>query len=231
MKSDQSQRPPQSWEHLFDKDPNTSTGFRIGVVAAILVHAGIFAVTWPTIAQAPPDEPVNVCYPVPIYDFVPTPPEPEIHHIELPVVRPDGPPIIDGDPEEVAFEPTIIDTLAPPPTTVGECEFPVVFPDPPDPPPTIIRAGVDIDPPELVHRVEPRYTEAARQTRIQGVVILELVIDTEGLVESIEVLRGLALGLTKSAVDAVEQWRFQPSTYNERPVAVRYILTIRFTLT
>ena len=43
-------------------------------------------------------------------------------------------------------------------------------------------------------------------------------------------LRGLPLGLTTSAVDAVKQWRFEASRYKNNPVRVRYILTVHFYL-
>jgi TonB family protein len=201
------------------------------VVAAILIHAGIFAVTWPTIAQAPPAEPERVLYRYPLTDFVPTPREPEEMLIELPLARPDGPPIIDGPPEETDFRPVVVhDVLPPTGPAIIVAYLPEEPPDPPDPTPTFVTVNVEIDPPAVIHRVEPRFTDAARFAKIQGTVILDLVIDTEGRVESIHVLRGLPLGLTKNAVDAVEQWRFQPSIYNERPVAVRYILTVRFHL-
>lgn len=61
-------------------------------------------------------------------------------------------------------------------------------------------------------------------------MILDCIIDTEGRVESVKVLRGLPLGLTKSAVDAVEQWRFEASEFNGHNVSVRYILTVHFNL-
>ena len=91
--------------------------------------------------------------------------------------------------------------------------------------------GVDIEAPRVIEKIEPRYTETARRAGVQGAVILDLVIDTAGRVESVTVLRGLPLGLTKSAVEAVEQWRFEPSVYNNHPVSVRYILTVHFHLT
>ncbi len=57
MNTDGRPRSPQSWEHLLEKDPHGGSRFRLGILAAVLIHAGIFAITWPTIAQAPPAEP------------------------------------------------------------------------------------------------------------------------------------------------------------------------------
>jgi len=231
MKTEGPPRSPQSWEHLLEKDPNTSAGVRIGFAAALGVHAVIFAVTWPTIAQAPPAEPAHDYLPLQLVDIrYPEPPPPDPIFVDE-LSRPEGPPVIAGPPEEIEFRPTVIESLAPPPDTVEVVGTPIDLPDPPDPPRTIVREGVEVDPPEVVHRVEPRYTEAARVGKIQGVVILDLIIDTDGRVESVQVLRDLPLGLTRSAVEAVEQWRFEPSTYRGRPVAVQYVLTIRFSLT
>ena len=76
----------------------------------------------------------------------------------------------------------------------------------------------------------PVYPEAARRARIQGVVVLECTIGKDGRVQNVKVLRGLPLGLTETAVDAVNKWRFEPSTLNGKPVEVLYILTVRFNL-
>ena len=76
----------------------------------------------------------------------------------------------------------------------------------------------------------PMYPEAARRARIQGVVVLECIIGKDGIVQDVKVLRGLPLGLTEAAVDAVKKWRFEPSTLNGKPVEVLYILTVRFNL-
>ena len=229
MSTGDSRQKPQSWEHLLEKDPHGSTGFRLGILAAAVIHVGIFAITWPTVAQAPPDEPEEILYRVPIHDFVPTPPEPEPILAEVPV-RPEGPPIIDGPAEVDEPEPVIVELPPPPGPEVVIVAPPPPPPPPPEAPPAVVMVNVDIDPPELVHKVEPIYTESARHVGLHGVVILELIIDTSGAVESVKVHRGLPLGLTESAVNAVKQWRFRPSVFNNRPVAVRYILTVRFNL-
>jgi len=233
MSIDGRPRSPQSWEHLLKKDPHGGRRFRIGIVVAALIHAGIFAVTWPTIAQAPPNEPEQVLIPITLVNLIPPERDVEPIRIDVPLPPPPGPPVIAGPPEEPA-EPITRDQMEPIEIPEGSVVYVPRPVDPPRPPvveeKTIIQVGVDIAPPKIIHKVEPRYPQPAIKGCIEGVVILDLIIDTEGAVESISVLRGLPLGLTTSAVDAVEQWRFQPSTYNDHPVSVRYILTVNFNL-
>jgi protein TonB len=107
--------------------------------------------------------------------------------------------------------------------------------DIPEPPPEVAepvlpRVGPEITAPTRIVTVEPVYPEAARHARIEGVVVLSLIIGPSGTVDSIEVLRGLPMGLTEAAVEAASQWVFEPSTYRGRPTAVQYNLTVRFTL-
>lgn len=62
--------------------------------------------------------------------------------------------------------------------------------------------------PEIVHRVEPAYTDAAREHRAAGMVILEIGVRRDGTVGGVCALKPLGCGLTRAAVDAVRQWRF-----------------------
>ncbi len=233
MSTNDRPRRPQSWEHLLEKDPHSGAGFRVGIVAALLIHTGIFAITWPIGAQAPPADPEPVLIRFPITEFNPERPEPEIIPIEVPPLRPQGPPIISVPPERPA-EPVERPLVAPIEIPQGPVEYftpPVDITPPPEivEPPTVI-AGVEITAPNIIEKIEPRYTETARRACIEGVVILDCIIDTEGRVESVTVLRGLPLGLTKNAVEAVNQWRFEASEYNGHKVSVRYILTVHFSL-
>lgn len=93
-----------------------------------------------------------------------------------------------------------------------------------------LRPGGDIKPPVVVRRVEPEYTEAARKQRLQGIVIIEAVIDAEGNVTQARILKGLAGGLDESALKAVRQWKFRPGTLEGRPVPVIFDLMVRFRL-
>jgi protein TonB len=84
--------------------------------------------------------------------------------------------------------------------------------------------------PVLIHQVKPRYTEPARRAGVQGVVILEAIIDERGNVSNVRVLRGLPMGLDREAVEAVKQWKYRPALLNGRPVRVYFTLTVTFTI-
>lgn len=88
----------------------------------------------------------------------------------------------------------------------------------------------DIAAPRKVHSIAPKYTETARKEKIQGVVILQAVITKAGVVEEVEVLKGLPYGLTEVAIEALEQWTFEPATLDGEPVDVYYNLTFNFRL-
>ncbi|GBC79716.1 hypothetical protein HRbin09_00942 [bacterium HR09] len=89
--------------------------------------------------------------------------------------------------------------------------------------------GKIAEPRKIVH-VAPTYPEIARKARIEGVVILEIIVDKAGNVRDVRVLRGLGMGLTEAAVEAVRQWRYEPATLNGRPVEVYITVTINFRL-
>ena len=93
------------------------------------------------------------------------------------------------------------------------------------------RVGGEVVPPRKISGDQPVYTEAARRARIQGVAILEALIDERGEVTSARVLKGLPMGLDDAAVDAVKTWKFTPAMRRGEPVAVYFILTVDFRLT
>ena len=119
-------------------------------------------------------------------------------------------------------------------------EAPQVVPDeqifgvpdaPPEPEPEgPIRVGGQIKEPKTLRKIPPTYPEIARKARIEGVVILEATIDKQGNVENVKVLRGLPMGLTEAAVEAVKQWKYEPSTLNGKPVEVLMTVTVTFRL-
>ena len=100
-------------------------------------------------------------------------------------------------------------------------------PPPPDAPHAPVRIGGEIHPPTLLRRVEPTYSELALNAHVEGTVILDAIIDEDGIVQSVKVLRSVAL-LDKSAVAAVEQWRYSPTILNGRPVPVILTVVVSF---
>jgi len=95
---------------------------------------------------------------------------------------------------------------------------------------TPVRVGGNVKAPTVIDRVEPAYTEIARKARIQGVVILEAIIDRNGNVTDVRVLKPLPMGLDQAALDAVKKWKFKPGTLGGRPVPVIFNLTVNFRL-
>ncbi|PYQ51542.1 MAG: hypothetical protein DMF59_07485 [Acidobacteria bacterium] len=94
-----------------------------------------------------------------------------------------------------------------------------------------VRVGGDVTAPTVIMpRAEPQYTELARKARIEGVVIIEAIIDRNGYVTDARTLKPLPLGLDQSALDAVRKWKFRPGTLNGQPVPVIYNLTVIFRL-
>jgi TonB family protein len=95
--------------------------------------------------------------------------------------------------------------------------------------PAPIRVGGDIREPRKIRDVRPVYPEAARAAGISGVVILEATIDPEGMPVNIKVLRSIP-DLDQAAINAVREWRYQPTLLNGVPVAVMMTVTVNFAL-
>ena len=93
--------------------------------------------------------------------------------------------------------------------------------------------GVPIDPAELqrrlVHSVAPVYPEVAREAGIEGDVVLRAYISSDGRVASLKVLSGSAV-LARAAIEAVDQWRYQPVVMHGQPINVVTTLTVAFRL-
>jgi protein TonB len=80
--------------------------------------------------------------------------------------------------------------------------------------------------PALLHRVEPVYPRAAVAARVEGVVVLEAIVDVEGRVQEVKVLRPVSL-LNEAAVEALKQWRYAPLTI--KGVASPWVLVVTLT--
>ena len=122
----------------------------------------------------------------------------------------------------------------PPPAAQGTGQVPPPPPPPPSPSQMVdgvapVRVGGSIKVPTKLVNVPPVYPEEAKAAGVQGVVIIEAVIDPAGMVDQARVLRSIPM-LDQAAVDAVKQWQFTPTMLNGVPVPVIMTVTVNFTL-
>ena len=236
--------PPPEDETTVSFDPltqlllNTKTTdrklFRRALVLAVLAHVALLLVTFPNRAS-PKELSAGKAQKVFVVQNVRFKPPVQHQKQEVPKRRVRKIPIPDPTPDDP--EPLLIEELPLPDLDLPEVDD--AFFGIPDAPPSVasggrgdgaIHIGEGVLAPQKIHAPQPRYTEEARQGRIQGTVILQAVIDASGDVAEIEVLKGLPLGLDVSAIDTVRQWKFKPATLNGAPVAVYLSLLINFSL-
>jgi TonB family protein len=84
--------------------------------------------------------------------------------------------------------------------------------------------------PTILYREKAKYTEEARQSKIQGTVMLTIVFGADGRIHDIRTVRGLPDGLTESSIEAAQKIRFHPAVLNGKPVSVRATLEYTFNL-
>lgn len=94
----------------------------------------------------------------------------------------------------------------------------------------VMTVGGGVSAPQLIHSVEPEFTNEARAARYQGVVSIQLIVDRNGNPENLQVLKHLGMGLDQKALEAVRQYQFRPAMYQGHPVPVRLVVDVNFHL-
>ena len=84
--------------------------------------------------------------------------------------------------------------------------------------------------PVLVHKVETRYTEQAREIKMQRTILLQVEIEQTGMIskDQIRVIRGLGYGLDEAAIECVSQWLFKPGFRNGYAVRKAVSIEVNF---
>ena len=109
-------------------------------------------------------------------------------------------------------------------------------PDPPTPPPTPkieirrpIRVASPVQVSRLIKKVDPEYPPLARRARLEGSVVAEALITESGTIDSLRIISGNPL-FYQSVLDAVKQWRYEPTLLNGEPIDVITTITVNFRL-
>jgi TonB family protein len=94
----------------------------------------------------------------------------------------------------------------------------------------LYHVGGDVSAPKLIFAPDPQYSEEAKRAKYQGICVLSLVVDAEGNPQRVQVVRHLGKGLDQKAVEAVEQYKFEPAMRYGDPVAVEVHIRMNFRL-
>jgi protein TonB len=103
----------------------------------------------------------------------------------------------------------------------------VEVPKPVAPPPAPVRIGGQIKPPRLIYSVLPIYPTVAKGAGIEGDVVVDTSIDKTGRVIATKIVSGPPM-LRQAAIDALRQWKYEPSLLNGEPIDTQTVVTIRF---
>jgi protein TonB len=77
-----------------------------------------------------------------------------------------------------------------------------------------------VTPPKSIYAPNPEYDEAARKAKLNGFVVLSLIVTPEGNTKDVKVTKSLSPGLDQKSIEAVSKWKFAPATKDGKPVAV-----------
>ncbi|MGB9337472.1 MAG: energy transducer TonB [Candidatus Acidiferrales bacterium] len=103
------------------------------------------------------------------------------------------------------------------------------MPPPPKPTQQRVRIGGNVQAAKMIRQITPVYPQIAKTAHVQGTVILRAIISKDGTVQELQYISGPAL-LMRSAMDAVRQWKYQPTLLNGEPVEVDTTISVVFTL-
>ena len=89
----------------------------------------------------------------------------------------------------------------------------------------------EVTPPKKKTHVDPNYPLDEKKAGVDGVVVLEIVVDQKGDVTETDIIRSSGNGnLDDAAVEAVKQWKYEPGVMEGKPVPVKMVIKVRFEL-
>jgi periplasmic protein TonB len=87
-----------------------------------------------------------------------------------------------------------------------------------------------VTPPRAIYTVNPSYDEAARKSKLNGFVVLTLIVTPDGNPKDIRIAKSLSPGLDQKSIEAVSRWKFAPATKDGKPVAIELQVQTTFKL-
>ena len=101
-------------------------------------------------------------------------------------------------------------------------------PPPQEPAPGTVRVGGDVSAPVVLKQAVPEFSEEARRKKVNGNVLVHMIVDEQGMPQEVKVVRGLGYGLDEKAVEAVKQYRFKPAMRAGVPMKVEMNVEVNF---
>jgi periplasmic protein TonB len=92
----------------------------------------------------------------------------------------------------------------------------------------VYHVGGGVSPPTVISSVDPEYSDEARRAKYTGIVVVSLIVDTQGNPQHVSVVRRLGMGLDEKAVEAVRQYKFRPAMYQGHAVPVEVNIEVNF---
>src|SRR3954467_370784 len=96
--------------------------------------------------------------------------------------------------------------------------------------PPAVEIGDGVIAPRAIYAPNPKYSELARRWRIQGIVVLALIVDKSGHPQDVKVISSLGYGLDEQALETVKTWKFEPGRKGGGPVSVYSDIEVSFRL-
>ena len=91
------------------------------------------------------------------------------------------------------------------------------------------KIGGDVKAPMVIYQVNPEFSDQAKKAKSPGgVILLNLIVDKQGLPQNVRVVRGIGMGLDEKALEAVRQYRFKPGMEGGMPVPVELNIEVNF---
>ena len=94
----------------------------------------------------------------------------------------------------------------------------------------VYEIGNGVMAPKVVYAPDPEYTDKARKKKINGTVVVAMIVTPEGTVRDVKIAKSLDKELDKQATAAVSKWRFEPARKDGKPVAVHLKAEVSFRL-